>query len=84
MDKKFNLADSEESKEYLLAGGREICGEVVVSGVQIAAKIITKRIKKKKRMATPLTQLFANDYQTPLKCCFFRNPQNPKCLTTIS
>lgn len=47
MGKKFNLADSKESKEYLLAGGQEICGDVVVCAVKIAADLIKKKKIKK-------------------------------------
>lgn len=45
MGKKFNLADREESNEYLSAGGQQQCGEVVANAVQIAATMISRKIK---------------------------------------
>ncbi len=45
MGKKFNLADREESNEYLSAGGQQKCGEVVANAVQIAATMISRKIK---------------------------------------
>jgi len=45
MGKKFNLADREESNEYLSAGGQQKCGEVVANAVQIATTMIRKKIK---------------------------------------
>ena len=46
MGKNFNLASSEGSTEYLLAGGQDVCGEVVGRAVEIAAELIKKRLKK--------------------------------------
>jgi len=45
MGKKFNLADSAGSKEYLIAGGQEICGKILARAVEIAAELIKKRKK---------------------------------------
>lgn len=45
MGRKFNLADSIESKEYLLAGGQKVCGEVVENAVQIASALIRRKRK---------------------------------------
>jgi C_GCAxxG_C_C family probable redox protein len=45
MGREFNLADAKESKEYLLAGGQEICGAVVAHAVKNAALLIGKKIK---------------------------------------
>lgn len=47
MGKKYNLANREESNEYLMAGGQQTCGEVVASAVQIAATMISKRNSSK-------------------------------------
>ena len=45
MGKKFDLADREESNEYLLVGGQQKCGEVVANAVQIASVMIRRKIK---------------------------------------
>ena len=45
MGRRFDLANPEDSKEYLLAGGQEVCGEVVGRAVEIAAELMKKRIK---------------------------------------
>ena len=45
MGKEYNLADSKESKEYLLAGGQEICAEVVANAVKTAAVLMKKKIR---------------------------------------
>jgi len=44
MGKKYNLADSKESKNYLSAGGQAVCGKVVAQAVVIASKIIKRKI----------------------------------------
>jgi C_GCAxxG_C_C family probable redox protein len=43
LGKKFNLADAGEATEYLSAGGREVCGAVIISAVQIAAELIRRK-----------------------------------------
>ena len=43
LGRRFNLADSGESLEYVAAGGPQACGEIITSAVQIAAEIIVKK-----------------------------------------
>jgi C_GCAxxG_C_C family probable redox protein len=45
MGKSYNLSDPKESKDYLLDGGKEICGEVVAQAVMYASQLIEKKIK---------------------------------------
>ena len=40
MGKSFNLADSKSSKEYLQAGGQNICAGIVANSVLIATSLI--------------------------------------------
>ncbi len=43
MGKTYNLANSKESKNYLVDGGKETCGEVVAQAVKLTAKLIEKK-----------------------------------------
>ena len=43
LGRRFNLADSEESADYIAAGGQQKCGEVIASAVQIAADLIMRK-----------------------------------------
>jgi C_GCAxxG_C_C family probable redox protein len=45
MGKSYNLSDPKESKEYLIDGGKDICGEVVAQAVRYALQLIEKKIK---------------------------------------
>ncbi len=40
----FNLADREESLQYVAAGGPEACGEIVAGAVNIAAELIHRKV----------------------------------------
>ncbi len=40
----FDLADREESLQYVSAGGPNVCGEIVAGAVQIAAEIIHRKV----------------------------------------
>jgi C_GCAxxG_C_C family probable redox protein len=42
LGRKFNLADTAQSLEYVEAGGPEVCGEILAGAVQAAAEIIAK------------------------------------------
>ena len=45
MGKTYDLANANESKRYLLDGGKETCGEVIAQAVKLAAKLIEKKRK---------------------------------------
>jgi len=47
MGKKYNLADPQESKNYLSAGGQDVCGKVVAQAVQIASELMKRKLKIK-------------------------------------
>jgi len=44
LGRKFNLADTGQSLEYVEAGGPQVCGEILAGAVQIAAGLIAKKI----------------------------------------
>jgi C_GCAxxG_C_C family probable redox protein len=50
LGRKFNLADTGQSLEYVEAGGPQVCGEVLATAVQAAAEIIARKVAP----ATPL------------------------------
>jgi len=43
LGRKFNLADTGQSLEYVEAGGPQVCGEILAGAVQVAAGIIAKK-----------------------------------------
>jgi hypothetical protein len=43
LGRKFNLADTAQSLEYVEAGGPQLCGDILAGAVQIAAEIIAKK-----------------------------------------
>lgn len=43
LGRKFNLADREESFQYVAAGGPAACGEIIASSVHIAAEVIHRK-----------------------------------------
>lgn len=43
LGRRFNLANSNESAAYIAAGGKQKCGEVIASAVQIAAELIMRK-----------------------------------------
>jgi C_GCAxxG_C_C family probable redox protein len=43
LGRKFNLADTAQSLQYVEAGGPQVCGEVLAGAVQIAAGIIARK-----------------------------------------
>jgi C_GCAxxG_C_C family probable redox protein len=43
LGRKFNLADTAQSLEYVEAGGPQVCGEILAGAVGIAAQIIAKK-----------------------------------------
>jgi C_GCAxxG_C_C family probable redox protein len=45
LGRKFNLADTVQSLEYVEAGGPQVCGEILAGAVQIAAEIIAKKAR---------------------------------------
>jgi len=47
MGEKYNLADPEESKNYLSAGGQTVCGLVVAQAVKIASELMQRKLKIK-------------------------------------
>ncbi len=49
LGRKFNLADTGESLEYVQAGGPQVCGEILAGAAQTAAEIIAKKVP----LATP-------------------------------
>jgi C_GCAxxG_C_C family probable redox protein len=51
LGRRFNLADTGESLQYVEAGGPKVCGEIVAAAVQVASGIIAK-----KAVALPPTQ----------------------------
>ncbi len=44
LGRRFNLADPEESLQYVAAGGPAACGEIVAGAVQVAAEIIQRKV----------------------------------------
>lgn len=42
LGRRFNLADRDESRQYVAAGGPQACGDMIAGAVQIAAGIIVK------------------------------------------
>ncbi len=44
MGRNYDLADREQAFQYALAGGANVCGEVITNAVQIAAEIIIRRV----------------------------------------
>jgi C_GCAxxG_C_C family probable redox protein len=44
LGRKFNLADTGQSLEYVQAGGPQVCGEVLAGAVQTAAEIIVRKV----------------------------------------
>jgi C_GCAxxG_C_C family probable redox protein len=43
LGRTFNLADRGESLEYVAAGGPQVCADTIISAVQIAADILSKK-----------------------------------------
>jgi C_GCAxxG_C_C family probable redox protein len=43
LGRRFNLADTGESLQYVEAAGPKVCGEIVAGAVQAAAEIIAKK-----------------------------------------
>jgi C_GCAxxG_C_C family probable redox protein len=43
LGRKFNLADTGQSLEYVEAGGPQVCGEILAGAVQAAAEIIARK-----------------------------------------
>ncbi len=43
LGRKFNLADTGQSLEYVQAGGPQVCGEILASAVQVAFEIIARK-----------------------------------------
>lgn len=43
LGRKFNLADTAQSLEYVEAGGPQVCGEILAGAARIAAEIIAKK-----------------------------------------
>jgi hypothetical protein len=43
LGRRFNLADTGESLQYVEAGGPKVCGEIVARAVQVASGIIAKK-----------------------------------------
>ncbi len=44
MGRNYDLADREQAFQYALDGGANVCGDVIVNAVQIAAEIIERRV----------------------------------------
>lgn len=57
LGRKFNLADTGQSLEYVEAGGPAVCGEVLARAVQIAAEIIAGKanLRRPSQPAEPAT-----------------------------
>ncbi len=55
LGRKFNLADTGQSLEYVQAGGPQVCGEVLAGAVQIAAELIARKMGpgKHSQLSTP-------------------------------
>jgi C_GCAxxG_C_C family probable redox protein len=53
LGRRFNLADRGEAMEYLAAGGREACRDVITNAVQIAAQVIVQKRPRAARRPLP-------------------------------
>ena len=54
LGRRFNLADTGQSLEYVEAGGPQVCGEILAGAVQIAAELIAKKIGPARPSQSPL------------------------------
>ena len=53
LGRKVNLADTDQSLEYVQAGGPQVCGEILAGAVKIAAEIIARKPPPAAPSATP-------------------------------
>lgn len=53
LGRRFNLADRGEAMEYLAAGGREACRDIIANAVQIAAQVIVEKRPQAARRPPP-------------------------------
>jgi C_GCAxxG_C_C family probable redox protein len=49
LGRKFNLADTAQSLEYVEAGGPQVCAQILAGAVQIAAEILSKKVGPRPR-----------------------------------